>query len=121
MHVRGHCALATTDHDRHEEQVVVVDQAGPDRDRRQLRSADAEVLVHSPPVPVGVDRPLLLVDGRVHVRVGIRTVEVAVRAFEVPVERRDRRVDQLPDDVLFSPCIRRTKRRWNGVSTERRS
>ena len=52
-------------------------------------------LVQPPPVEVRPDRPLEVVDERVHLLVRLAPVELAVLVRDVAVERGDRRVDQL--------------------------
>jgi hypothetical protein len=51
--------------------------------------------VHPAPQEIGADRPRQVVDERVHFPVRLGPVEVAVPVRDVPVERHDRRVDQL--------------------------
>jgi hypothetical protein len=51
--------------------------------------------VHPPPVKVGADRPLEVVDERVQLIVWPGPVEVAVCVLDIAVEGRDGRVDQL--------------------------
>jgi hypothetical protein len=47
------------------------------------------------PVQVRANRPLEVVDERVHFLVRRRPIEPALRVLDVAVERRDHRVDQL--------------------------
>lgn len=51
--------------------------------------------VHPAPQEIGADRPRQVVDERVHFPVRLGPVEVAVPVRDVPVERHDRRIDQL--------------------------
>ena len=60
-------------------------------------------LVHPAPVEVGADRPLEVVDEGVHLGVRLGPVEAAVLVGDVPVERGDRRVDQLGHDEPINP------------------
>src|SRR5437588_3789902 len=52
-------------------------------------------LVHPAPVEVCGDRPLEVIDKGMHLVVGCRPIELAVLILDIPVERGDRRIDQL--------------------------
>src|SRR5437588_1793051 len=52
-------------------------------------------LVHPPTVKVGADRPLEIVDKSMYLPIGRGPLEVALFVLDVPIERVDRRIDQL--------------------------
>jgi hypothetical protein len=66
-----------------------------DEARHRMRGLPvAHRLVHPPPVEIGADRTLQIVDERVYFLVGRRPVNVFFRVGSVAVERHDGRVDQ---------------------------
>jgi hypothetical protein len=46
-------------------------------------------------VEIGADRPLEVIDERMHLGIGGRPLETAALILDISVEGRDRRVDQL--------------------------
>ena len=70
---------------------------------RERRFPEHHHLVHPPPVQVRADRPFEVVDECVDLGVGRRPVQGAVLVRDVPVERRDHRVDQPGHRELPSP------------------
>ena len=71
---------------------------------------DDQHLVHATPQEVRADRPLEVVDERVHFLVRRRPIELAVLVRDVAVQRRDRGVDQLRHSASSSPLTRNAQR-----------
>ena len=68
-------------------------------------------LEHPPPVEVGADRPLEVVDERVHLLVRHAPVELALLICDIAVERCDGEVDQLAHSRSSTYVIRSGARR----------